>query len=147
MSKPIPSTRKEAAFRKRIEVRWGDMDALGHVNNARYFVFSESARIAFFEQLFADDSSFMRAQGPILAGISCDYHQQVHYPADLEVEVRIESVGSRSLVMNCPVFRCGETQAVADMRATIVWFSYAEQTTMPVPSRLRKLAEISEKHP
>lgn len=137
MSKPARSLRRDGEFLHAVDVRWGDMDALGHVNNAKYFTYSESARIAFLDELFAGDPQFMDRHGPILAAISCDYHEQVHYPARLELGVRIAGMGRSSVQLQCPVFQQGKTEAVADIQATIVWFDYAEQKTVPVPQLLR----------
>ena len=133
----IRSRRDDFHFFKPIEVRWGDMDSLGHVNNAQYFVYSECARIAYFDELFAGDESFLREQGPILAAIACDYHEQVHYPAQLEVGIGIRRMGNSSLELVCPIFHQGQDSAVADIRATIVWFDYVNQRSMPLPERMR----------
>lgn len=132
---------KDFSFLHREQVRWGDMDSMGHVNNAVYFRYSESARIAFLDQLFGDDPAFMAKFGPILANISCDYHDQLHYPAPLRVGVAIERVGTSSLTLRCPVFREGEELAVADTVAVIVWFDYTAQTTVPIPQSLRDLMQ------
>lgn len=131
------SLRSNFDFAKSVEVRWGDMDTLGHVNNAKYLTYTESARIAFFDEVFAGDESFMNGQGPILAGISCNYHQQVHYPAMLEAAVGFKRMGTSSLVLACPIFLCGQDEAVADVETTLVWFDYKAQKPMPVPQRLR----------
>ncbi|MGJ8670157.1 MAG: acyl-CoA thioesterase [Oceanococcus sp.] len=131
------SQRSEFSWFKPIDVRWGDMDALGHVNNAQYFVYTESARIKFFDELFKDDAAFMNGQGPILASIACNYHEQVHYPALLDVAMGCESIGNRSLEIVCPIFLRDQEQAVADVRATIVWFDYEQQRPIGVPQRLR----------
>ncbi|ORE86058.1 Thioesterase superfamily protein [Oceanococcus atlanticus] len=131
------SLRSNFDFAKSVEVRWGDMDTLGHVNNAKYLTYTESARIAFFDEVFAGDESFMNGQGPILAGISCNYHQQVHYPAMLEAAVGFKRMGTSSLVLACPIFLRGQDEAVADVETTLVWFDYRAQKPMPVPQRLR----------
>lgn len=136
MSRPR-AQRKDFQYFKPIEVRWGDMDALGHVNNAQYFVYSESARIAYLAELFADDPSFMNGQGPILAQISCDYHAQVHYPAQLDVGIGITRLGRSSLVLACPIFHQGQDSAIAEVSATLVWFDYQAQASIAVPQRLR----------
>ncbi len=139
MSQPARyrSHRQNFSWLKSQEVRWGDMDALGHVNNAVYLSYSETARIAFFNELFADSPTFMNGEGPILASLRCDYHEQLHYPAHIEVGVGIRQVGRSSLELISPVFREGEDLAVADMFVTLVWFDYAHQRSMPVPERLR----------
>ena len=131
------SLRGDFSYVRRMDVRWGDMDSLGHVNNATYLTYTESARIAFFDEVFAGDESFMNGQGPILAGISCNYHEQVHYPATLEAAVGYKRMGNSSLVLACPIFVLGQEQAVADVETTLVWFDYKAQKPMPVPQRLR----------
>lgn len=133
------SKRSQFEFVKAMQVRWGDMDSLGHVNNARYLTYTESARIEYFDQLFAGDPTFMNGQGPILAGITCDYHEQVRYPANLEAAVGIKTMGNSSLVLACPIFLAGQESAVADATATVVWFDYEQQTPIAVPQRLRDL--------
>lgn len=139
MSKPERSRREAGDFLYPVEVRWGDMDALGHVNNAKYFTYSESARIAWLNEIFAGDEAFMNQHGPILASISCEYHEQLHFPAQLELGVRIEKMGRSSVGIVCPVFRKDIDVAVADIRAIIVWFDYQAQRTIAVPDRLRAL--------
>lgn len=131
------SMRGNFAFVKTVEVRWGDMDSLGHVNNAKYLTYTEASRIAFFDKVFEGDDSFMNGQGPILAGISCNYHQQVHYPATLEAAIGFKRMGTSSLVLACPIFLQGQDEAVADVEATLVWFDYEAQKPMPVPQKLR----------
>lgn len=131
------SQRSAFSWLKPLDVRWGDMDALGHINNAKYFVYAESARIAFFDEIFKDDEAFMNGQGPILAATSCTFHEQVHYPAALEVGIACASMGNRSLELACPVFLQGQDEAAADVRATIVWFDYSQQQAIAVPQRLR----------
>ena len=71
-----------------IPVRWIDMDAMGHVNNAEYFTYAESARCDFFDQVGLDLSA--RPEGPILAHTSCAYKMPVTYPDTLTVGSRIE---------------------------------------------------------
>lgn len=121
-----------------LDVRWGDMDALGHINNCEYFRYSESARLRYFEELFgAGGSVFAEGEGPILADIGCAFHEQVIYPAKLDIGVAITRVGRSSLDLITPIFRAGEAHAVADVRAVLVWFDYAKQTPAPVPDVLR----------
>ena len=64
------------------DVQWGDMDAFGHVNNARYFTWFESCRSVYFVRmgLRMDRPS---ALGPIVANLTCDYLAPVVYPANL----------------------------------------------------------------
>ena len=63
-----------------IVVHWSQMDALGHVNNARFFTWFESARIAMFQRIGVATSG-PSAIGPILATTTCDFLRTVVYPA------------------------------------------------------------------
>lgn len=138
MSRTPPSTRDQQVWTFRMPVRWGDQDMLGHVNNAQLFVYSESARLAFFEHVFGKKEGLFRdGSGPILAEIGCVYHRQLRYPAELEIEVRVVRIGSRSLELQTPVFLKGEDTAVADLRTTLVWFDYAAQKAVAVPELLQ----------
>ena len=132
-----PVSREGIAYFVSMDVRWGDMDALGHVNNAAYLSYSETARLNFFADQFRDDPRHMNGHAPILAEISCTYHRQLKHPAELEVGVAIESIGRSSLIVRAPIFVVGEELAAAEVRAILAWFDYDTQTTMPVPERLR----------
>jgi len=132
MSKP---SREE--FRQFIpmSVRWGDMDALGHVNNVQYFRYGESARIAYFDPLGQDDPKFWKEYGIILASMSCDFLAQVHYPAELEIGSRVTRLGRSSLHMSSAIFQ-GEN-LVAVLRGVLAWFDYSAQKTLPIPEPVR----------
>ena len=64
-------------------MRWGDMDALGHMNNTVYFRYLEQARISWFDSIGADYRT--QPEGPILGSIACRFVLPAVYPADLEV--------------------------------------------------------------
>ncbi len=145
MGRPAISTRKPGMWMMPLEVRWADMDMLGHVNNAKYFSYSESARIAFFETIFGPEiSRFQMETGPILADIGCSFHRQVHYPARLEIGVDITRIGRTSLELNTPIFKAGEDTAVADVRTVIVWFDYASQKPAAVPEVLHSYLSTTD---
>jgi len=116
-------------------VRWGDMDALGHVNNVQYFRYGESGRIAYFDALEKDDPTFWKEHGIILASMACDFLAQVHYPAELEIGSRVTRIGRSSVGMLSAVFQ--DDKVVAVLRGVLAWFDYTAQKTMPVPEHVR----------
>jgi acyl-CoA thioester hydrolase len=89
-----------------LPVQWGDMDALGHVNNARYFTWFESARIALFEKIGVVSAGPSSA-GPILATTTCDFLAPLHYPATLRISARCTKIGETSLTMAYEI-ACGD---------------------------------------
>jgi acyl-CoA thioester hydrolase len=122
-----------------LPVQWGDMDAVGHVNNAIYFRYVESGRIAYFSAL--DDGIDVQSgmsEGPILADIQCSYLGQLHYPAQIDVGTRTSKLGGKSFTVEAGIFVAGEDEPVATSRAVVVWFDYANQQTTAVPDRIRQ---------
>ena len=67
-----------------LEVRWGDMDAYGHVNNAKYFTYCESARMSYFDAVRLDEFRGAESHGPAVVTATCNFRRQVHHPASLE---------------------------------------------------------------
>ncbi|WP_428385681.1 acyl-CoA thioesterase [Nevskia ramosa] len=131
-------------FRHRLplDVRWGDVDMLGHVNNAKYFTYDESSRIAYFEPFGADDPRMWKDYGLILASIGADFIQQVHYPAQLTVGTRVTKIGRSSMNTLSGLF-VGD-QLMAAVRGVLVWFDYVNQKAMPVPEHIRAAIRARE---
>jgi acyl-CoA thioester hydrolase len=120
-----------------IEVRWGDMDNQGHVNNAVYFTYCESARIS----LFAAIGCYGRLtveEGPSLVSATCDFKRQVIFPATLDVGVRVGEIGRRSFHMHYGLFDHGTDEVVASGSSVSVWTDYRANRAVPVPEDLRK---------
>jgi acyl-CoA thioester hydrolase len=85
-----------------LPVQWGEMDALGHVNNARFFAWFEAARIALFARVGIGATGRSAVQ-PVLATTSCDFLRPVVHPATVRVGVRVSRVGETSLGMEYEV--------------------------------------------
>jgi acyl-CoA thioester hydrolase len=69
-------------FEMSMPIRWGDMDAFGHVNNTVYFRYMEQVRISWFEQLGIAGGNG-EGQGPVIVNASMDFLKQLHYPGDI----------------------------------------------------------------
>jgi len=127
----------EWALEVTLDVAWGEMDALGHVNNIRYIAWAETARIAFFRKL---GMSILPGDpvGPILARIECDYLEPVEYPARVTVGIRAERVGNSSMTLVHEIWHAGErSRMVARGRAIVVLINYATQEKVRVPDEIR----------
>lgn len=118
-------------------VHWGEMDALGHVNNARFFTWLESARIALFTRIGVL-SDGPRAVGPILATTQCDFLRPVVYPATIVVGAAVESVGRTSITMRYAVWReDAPDEPCARASSVIVLVDYQTMHKVPVPEDVR----------
>lgn len=125
-----------------IPVRWGDMDAFGHVNNARYFTYCESARISYFAAIRLQDFREHERQGPAVVSATCNFRRQVHHPATLEVGVRATRLGNSSFTLEYGIFSQGEEEPVADGSSVVVWLDYAAGSSIRLPETLRQAIRL-----
>jgi acyl-CoA thioester hydrolase len=130
------------AHRIQLQVRWADMDAMGHVNNAKFLTYAESSRIAYFDDLHAAAAGLWSRDSAILAHISADFIEQLAYPAALEIGTRAAKLGRTSLQLQTGIF-CGGRAAGA-VKAVMVWFDYTHQKPVPIPEVARNLIRQRE---
>jgi acyl-CoA thioester hydrolase len=122
-----------------IPVLWGDMDALRHVNNARYFAWFETVRIAYFERLRGGPAPTALSDfGPILASTKCDYLRPVVYPGTVDVGARVAEVGNSSVRMDYLVVRSdAPDEPCARGTSVVVLVRYATLEKVKVPDEMR----------
>jgi acyl-CoA thioester hydrolase len=120
----------------KIEVRWGDMDAFGHVNNARYFTYCESARIRYFEVVGLSEHQRDKV-GPSVVSASCNFRRQLRYPETLEVGARAVRLGRSSFTLEYGIFREGSEELVADGASVVVWTDFEAESSTALPAALR----------
>jgi len=120
-----------------VTVHWGDMDALGHVNNVIFFRYVESGRISYFNELAGDDPSIWGGEGPILADIQCSFVDQLRYPAEIEVVTRTARLGGKSMTLEAAVFVKDSETPAATSKAVVVWFDYEKQATVRISDAMR----------
>ena len=120
-------------------IHWGEMDAFGHVNNARFFTWFESARIAFFKTVgISPDRRPDVAVAPILAAAHCDYLEPVVFPIRLVVGARLTKVGNTSLTLEHAVWPVGSPERVlARGTSVVVLLNYATGEKVRVPEAVR----------
>ena len=123
----------------RFPVRWGEMDALGHVNNASYLRYFEESRILWSESLGLHLDG--TGEGMILLKASVTYKKQVGYPADINIDLLAGNIGRTSFQLFNRLTIAGETAPAATGEFVIVWFDYRTNKSMPVPATLRVVLE------
>lgn len=117
-----------------IQIRFKDIDALGHVNNANHATYLELARVAYFDEIIGEDVDW-NAAGFILARIEIDYKQPILQKDRIEVETRCSRIGSKSFDLAHRILKIsGEQETVmAEGLSVVVVFSYAEKKPVAVP--------------
>ena len=122
-------------FSIRVKVSFRDIDALGHVNNAVYFTYMESARAEYWIKLF--DCRDITQLGFIVAHAECDYKVAARYADELEVSIRTSSVGNSSFVWDYEIRKVSTGDLVAQGKTIQVYYDYARQQKLPVPDDVR----------
>src|SRR4026207_1725239 len=87
---------RKLAHVERIAIRWGDMDAMGHVNNTVYFRYMEQARIGWFEAPGPGDAAW-KSTGIVIANASCNFKRPINYPGTVEVRLLVGPPGGSSV--------------------------------------------------
>lgn len=131
--------RERYEFWHTLDVRWGDMDAQGHVNNARYFTYFESARIAFFDHVDLRLHGHDCNEGPALVTTTANFRQQLRYPATLEIGVRLTRIGNRSIALEMAALLEGTEDVVADATSVNAWVDYNRDKSTDLPESLREV--------
>ena len=127
-----------------IVIHWGEMDAYQHVNNANYFRWFETARIAYTSRLGLPELMRERKLGPILANVSCDFRKPVVFPDRVHVGSRVVKIGRTSMRMEQRVASEAFSAIVAEGSSTIVVFDYGVNAPHPVPPEIRREIEAME---
>ena len=128
-----------------LDVQWGDMDALGHVNNTVPVRWYECSRINFMEANGIGRDMDERGLGPILASINCSYRRQLHYPDSVVIGCRASRIGRSSITLHHVVFSKKLDEIAADGESVIVTFDYQNQRAVRVPDEIRE--RLAKLHP
>jgi acyl-CoA thioester hydrolase len=134
-------TDKRLVHTMTMPIRWGDMDAMGHVNNTVYFRYMESARLQWMGEWGMPANP--RGCGPVIANAFCNFWRQLEYPGDVIVRSFVGALGQRSFDMFHELLRTdGGDTVYANGGATVVWVDFPAQRSVPLPAALRqRLAE------
>jgi acyl-CoA thioester hydrolase len=118
-------------------IHWGEMDAFGHVNNARFFTWFESSRIAYF-QAVGIATQRHDAVAPILAAAHCDYLAPVVFPVRLCVGARATKVGHSSVTLEHAVWKVDAPERLfAKGTSVVVLLNYATGEKVRIPEAVR----------
>ncbi len=123
---------------ERIPIRWGDMDAMGHVNNTVYFRYMEQTRISWFDALVPGAEAW-KDTGIVIANASCNFKRALGYPGTVEVSLAIDPPGGSS-VGTFYEMKMGDT-LYADGAAVVVFIDMKSQKPIRIPEGIRSLLQ------
>ena len=119
----------------RVPLRWSDLDAFGHVNNAVYLTLCEQARTEALDALLP--GGWDGTTAPVVASISLTYRRPIRRVGTAVVTVTFETPGRTSVRTRYTVSLDGDDGVCADGEAVLVWVSAETGRPVPVPDALR----------
>lgn len=127
-----------------IPIRWGDMDAMHHVNNTVYFRYMEQARVEWLERLgYAVDP---RQEAAVIINASCTFLVPLTHPGVVEVRMYAGRAGRSSVPTYYELRVVGDDTLCAEGAAKIVWMDPATGKSVPMPDSLRQLVARDIRH-
>jgi acyl-CoA thioester hydrolase len=123
-----------------IPIRWGDMDAYGHVNNTIYFRFMEQNRIEYLEQ--QGYKVMPVGTAPVIINASCTFLVPLTYPGIVEIRMFCGQPGRSSIPTHYEIRLQGDDTLYATGESKIVWMEVASGKSVAIPDELR--AQLGE---
>lgn len=121
-----------------IPIRWGDMDAMGHVNNTLYFRYMETVRIEWLHK--AGGPPDPSGNGPVIVNAFCNFLKQLEYPGDILAKQYAANPGRSSFDTYITLERTDAPGVIyASGGAKIVWVNFPQGKSVPLPEWLRAL--------
>jgi acyl-CoA thioester hydrolase len=127
---------KKLVYEMTMPIRWGDMDAMGHVNNTVYFRYLETIRIEWMRSIGCQPDP--AGQGPVIVNAFCNFYKQLEYPGDVVVRMYVSDPG-RSTFESWGTMERADLPGVVHAAggATTVWVDFPAQKSAPLPDWMR----------
>jgi len=130
-----------------ITVRYADLDPQGHVNNAAYMTYLEAARLGYYECAGIWSPANGEHTGMVVAHAEIDFLAPIAYGQPLRVGVRLEKMGTKSMIFQFLVEAPDRSRAFARGQSVMVAYDNVNETSRPIPSEWRKkLTEFEGKN-
>ena len=130
-------TRTDFPVVYRIATRWNDNDHYGHINNATYFEFLDTAVNGWLMQATQTDIRGLPAIG-IVASTGCDYFAEIGFPDVLEIGLATSRIGTSSVTYQLGVFRAGDPTLRALAYFVHVYVDAGTRRPVPIPAPVRQ---------
>ena len=128
--------RKKLVHEVIVPLRWGDMDAMGHINNTLYFRYMEIARLEWIFKVGA--STDLTGEGPVIVNAFCNFLRQLEYPGDVRVTLFVAEPGRSSFETYQTIERIDAPGVIyAEGGARVVWTDYRVKKSAPMPDWFR----------
>ena len=121
-----------------IPVRWGDLDALGHVNNIRFIQYLEEARCVWLSQ--TDGAWGDQSTGPVVVNLDCNFRQTIKWPTTVQVRLYVEPGNGRSVTLRYLLTDADDPDRIhADASTVLVWIDTRTNRSIDPPDGVLEL--------
>jgi len=134
----------EYRFYYPIQIRYNDLDAQWHVNNARFFTFIEAARFAYLIHLGLFDGKAFHDMEMIVADVQVSFLAQIRLGQNIRVGVRISRMGNKSMDMEAQIEDQDSGETLATSKTVIVAYDYHTRKSIPISERWRQVISAFE---
>lgn len=121
-----------------VQIRYADLDAQWHVNNARFLSIMEQARLSYILQLGLWDGKSFLDLGVIVADIHIAYKAPIELEEKIEVALRVSRLGNKSITMENEIRSAQDHSLKAQAEVVLVAYDFRSKKTIPVPESWRK---------
>jgi acyl-CoA thioester hydrolase len=122
-----------------IEVRYGDLDPQGHVNNAKYLTYMEQARVFYFKQLKLWEGGSFLNFGIILADLQITFKKAIQFGDPIRVGVRVSQIGTKSMTSEYRIEDSRDASLFATGTSVLVAYDYHNKRSVSIPEEWREL--------
>ena len=128
--------RKKQVHQMVIPIRWGDMDAMGHVNNTVYFRYLETVRIDWFRRIGCEPQP--QGEGPVIVNAFCNFYKQFAYPGDILATMFVSDPGRTTFESWCTLAPTDHPEDIHSAGgATTIWVDFPKQKAVNLPDWVR----------
>lgn len=133
--------KKKLVYQMEMPIRWGDMDAMGHLNNTSYFRYMETIRIDWLNSLQQVPAA--DREGIVIVNAFCNFYKQLEYPGQVLLRMYASDPGRTTFETWVTMERADAPGLIyAAGGATTMWVDFPQQKAMALPDWLRDLATV-----
>ncbi len=118
-------------------VRFGDLDAMRHLNNVAFLTFFEQARIKFIQSVLGDDPTTRKGFGLIFAECKINYRAPAFFDEEIRTCVRPAEVARSSVKLEFAMHAVNDERLLAEGYGVVVGYDYKAGSSTPLPESFK----------